>query len=148
MNSILTEGWVYVPVPTTRVEDVYRLLGGGAVRLVEPVGLVSGGIDKDDLGAEWTLAELAQFASGTTKTTRLITRMLDLLAAQPGDRFSTHDLVDRLGVNPTGLRGALAALSRHLKAHYPGYSTPFDTESGRYSLTAQTAAVWSKARQD
>jgi len=95
---------VYVPVSGKHLAEVYRYLAELGTE-----GPVTGNAEEEDsplpggtgggLGdAPWTTAELSQLASGTTTTTRLITQVMDVLASRPGERYSTTDLVERLGV--------------------------------------------------
>ena len=82
---------------------------------------------------------------------------MDVLAEQPGERYSTTDLVERLGVARNSLRGALSALTRHVKKHYPNHSWPFGWVWGGhlgqgfeaemyYWLEPETATTWKEAR--
>jgi len=159
----LAEGLAYVPVPASHLQEVYSLLaeltGASAVDVAIKGSPLPGGTVGGALGnATWTAAELAQLGSGTTATTKLVSRVMDVLAEQPGERYSTTDLVERLGVARNSLRGALAALTRHVKKHYPDHSWPFGWAWGGtlgegfeaemyYSLNPETAATWAEARE-
>ena len=158
-----TEELAYVPVPMAHLAAVFSLMadltGSSTVDVSVEQSPLPGGTLGGALGnAPWTVAELAQIALGTMATTKLVTRMMDVLAEQPGERYSTTDLVERLGVARTSLRGALAALTRHVKKHYPEHSWPFQWEWGvdlgegfeaemYYSIEPEMAVTWTEARR-
>lgn len=159
----LNEGLAYVPVPMPYLAEVLRLVadrtGPATVADVADVGvspLPEGTIGATSGGDPWTVAELSQIALGTTETTRVATKVMDVLAQRPGEHFSTTDLVDTLGVARNNLRGALSALTRHINKHYPNHWWPFRASWGGelgggfeaemyYRIDPETAAAWSEA---
>lgn len=155
----------YMPVPVPLLPEMYRVLAeltAGVVDEPEPGGgsPLPGGTLAGDLGENgvgWDAADLARLAATDMATTRLISRMLDVLAETPDQRYTTSDLVERLDVSKANLRGSLAALTRHIKRHYAGLGWPMIFEWGgdvgegapmetHYKVTPELAAIWRQVR--
>ncbi|MBX7267144.1 hypothetical protein KIF24_14745 [Micromonospora sp. Llam7] len=150
------EGMVLVAVPLAYIPHVARLLADldarrrvGQVprRRVEPV---------PPSPANWTVEALRRLSQGCSVTHRTVTAVLDALAAEPGRLFTVHDLAQATGRHRKKIVGALAGLTRLLKAHYDyaGRGLPFDRVAGRpeaprelrYTIDAVRAARWREAR--
>jgi hypothetical protein len=107
----------------------------------------------------WTVDELKRFASTDLASANTVGRVLDVLATgEPEDPwFSTTRLVELTGVPRNNLKGAFAALTRHLSRHYPDHGwmlkvkwgshfEPKRTPEGYYSLDAEQRQQWKQAR--
>jgi hypothetical protein len=81
----------------------------------------------------------------------LVSRMLDVLAARRSDWIGTTELVGLLGVEKTKLRGTLAALTRHVKAHYGRLNWPMKFEwngtEATYKINPDVAELWPSVRE-
>jgi len=165
-----TEQFVSVPVPAeyvTRVMALVAALSTGdetPVTVKEPEPAVAAA-DANDVGkvrellpgVPWSVDDLARLASASLFTTRTVAHMLDVLAETPGRWHTTTDLVDRLGIVRSNLKGVLSALTRHVRKHYRRSNWPLTTEWGpnlgdhpaemHYRLDDEAAAArWREAR--
>lgn len=146
--------YVYVPVPSHLVDQVqaYVVQLSGAVSPEAPPGQGAG-----TPAGRWTVALLRKFAQTQLSSTQNVSRLLDVLADQPGEYVSTTQLVGDLSIDRTQLRGALSALTRHLNKHFDGRGWPmrwieqlspspqFKTEFF-YTMDDDTAQKWKDAR--
>jgi hypothetical protein len=154
---------VPVHVPVDRLQEVYALLASpprssaavGTTDVPSPwTPPASNGLTK----VPWTEDELQAFINSGTKTARVVTALVDILVSEPGAQFTTSTLMKRLDVGHDELRGVLAALSRHVRAHYrrtnwffkftwgPELGPDFPAEA-HYSISPEVAAAWIRARK-
>lgn len=130
------ETFVHVPVPVDRVLEVYALLSApraesGRAGESSPEELPRESPWTPPAGGKglprrtWSAEDLARFINSGTKTSRTVAAMMDVLAEKPGEQVTTTELVERLGVTKHELRGALAALTRHIHKHYNRNNWPF-----------------------
>ncbi|WP_205808118.1 hypothetical protein [Micromonospora sp. HNM0581] len=152
-----TEGMVLVAVPLAYLPHVARLLADldarqrvGSVprRRVEPVARPA--------ESDWTVEDLRRLGQGRSATHRTVAAVLDALAAEPGRLFTVGDLAEGTGRPRKKIIGAMAGLTRLLKAHYDyaGRGFPFDRVPGRpesprelcYTMDRARAARWQEAR--
>lgn len=118
------------------------------------------GLDGDDVESGevfWSVEDLRRFAETPTTTSATIGKVLDVLEKAPQTYFSTSQLEQETGVPRSNLKGALAALTRHLKAHYEARGWMFQYEwgprlgaghpaEGHYTISAEQAVRWREAR--
>jgi hypothetical protein len=117
--------YVYVPVPRQFVPEVQAYiveLSAAASKAAEPEPEVKA--LGEQLTEQWTVELLRQLSETQLSSTRNVSRVLDVLAEQPGDYVSTASLVESLDVDRNQLRGALSAFTRHLNKHYDGRYWP------------------------
>jgi hypothetical protein len=145
---------VPVYVPRRRLYEVYRLLGETSELTAAPTADMVDGLPY----REWTEAEnIALIATGT-KMARSIAALMDSLVEEPDEWFSFTSVMERTGLDIDKLRGALSALTRHVRARYDRYNGPFMCKRGvelgdgfealyYYSVTASAAEAWERARQ-
>src|SRR4051794_1648608 len=125
---------VPVMVPSPYVMEVYAYLAelASAATAADDVGspLPGGtqGGEGEGTVAPWTEADLRRLASTNTISTKLVTRLLDVLAAEPGRRYGTSELVEVLQVNRNALRSALSKLTLHIRKHYARDNWPMKFE--------------------
>lgn len=132
---------VMVPVPRSRLQDVYSLLGGSGARARAGSPKVAGG--------EWTLSAFALIAEEPRKSGLIISQVLDVLAESADTAVAYSDLVDRLGISSNSLRGAFGGFTKI--ANGLGLPMPFHvidngTSNTRYILGAAHAATWKAVR--
>lgn len=105
----------------------------------------------------WSVEDLARFAATPTATSSTIGKVLDVLAEKPGTYFSTSELEEQTGVPRSNLRGAFAALTRHLNKHYGGRASMLTFKwgpelgagypaEGHYALSEDQSSRWKEAR--
>jgi len=149
---------VPVYVPKDRVLDVYRFLGKAAK---------TGAIDESpeaEMEGEaeglpfvpWTHDDLARLAATKTPGITTISSILDrLVAAGPGEWVSTEELAAHVGIDRNHIRGALSALTRHIKKHYGRKNWPFTFKWGPhlgkdgqayYTVSPEVADLWTAVR--
>ncbi|WP_405585078.1 DUF6416 domain-containing protein [Streptomyces sp. NBC_01190] len=155
--------FVAVHVPQEYVMKVYAFiaeLDGSADLGAEsplPGGTKGADPDANRPYAEWEVADLRSLAATKLPSISRVAAVLDVLAGHPGTRFSTTVLVDRLGIEREQLRGSLAALTRHIHAHYGRGNWPMTFTWGGevdgkqsaeafYSVDETSAARWLEAR--
>ncbi|WP_434741872.1 hypothetical protein [Micromonospora sp. SH-82] len=109
--------------------------------------------------ADWPTAELRQFARGRSKSHGTVLRMLDLLSTRPGEWFSAEEVCATIGVPRHRLGGALAGVSRMLRAH-PAFRdlglplnryvpSSLDGETGTfYWISPEQARRWQEIRAE
>src|ERR1041385_732796 len=120
--------FVPVPVPRQLVLDVYRFVaertrltgeGQPSVRINQPAGL------PDD----WSASEIRRLYSDSAKNMRAI---LDAMAARPGEKVYSNDLIEVLSRSRGGtagssiLGGTLGAFGRRVKNRYRKNNWPFE----------------------
>ncbi|WP_432050161.1 hypothetical protein [Verrucosispora sp. NA02020] len=150
------DGMVLVAVPLAYVPHVARLLaeldagqrsGPPRTRIDSPPGPPV---------ADWTVEDLRRLSRGRSATHRTVAAVLDALAAAPDRLFTVRDLAQATGRPRKKIVGAMAGLTRLLKAHYDyaGRGLPFARVDGRpeaprelcYTVDARRAACWREAR--
>lgn len=103
------------------------------------------------------MEELRRFAQGCSRTHETVAAILDLLSGMPDQRLPVGEIAARLGSPVDKVIGALAGLTRIVKAYhdYPLLGLPLQrvTQSvpGRsatvsYSVTAEQARRWQAVR--
>lgn len=147
---------VPVYVPKDRVLDVYRFLGE-----VAEVGVIdeSPEIQPEADGlpsVAWSHEDLARLAATKTPGITTISSILDrLVAAGPEVWVSTEELAAHVGVDRNHIRGALSALTRHIKKHYGRKNWPFTFKWGPhlgkdgqayYTVSSEVADLWTAVR--
>ncbi|MFI7024930.1 hypothetical protein ACIBMZ_19655 [Micromonospora sp. NPDC049900] len=150
------DGMVLVAVPMAYVPHVARLLaeldagqraGPPHARVAPPPGPPA---------ADWSVDDLRRLSRGRSATHRTVAAVLDALAAEPDRLFTVRDLAQATGRPRKKIVGAMAGLTRLLKAHYDyaGRGLPFARVDGRpeasrelcYTVDARRAACWREAR--
>lgn len=132
----MSEDFVYVPVPTRWVEDIYQRLGELAA-----TGPDAGGVKVPDTLDESLVGRM--FAESQEKHRKLML----FLAEHPNQWFTTPQLASDLGLDsPRQLAGMLGAFGRRSKHRYGG-RTPWESawdpnqEVSRHSMTDEIAAA-------
>lgn len=149
-------GMVLVAVPLAYMPYVARLLADlDARQRIAPVPRRRSAPVPATQG--WTVDELRRLSLGGSATHRTVAAMLDALAAEPGRQFTVQELSQATGRPRQKIVGAMAGLTRLLKAHhdYAGRGLPFDRSPGRpeaprelcYSVDQHRAADWRTARR-
>lgn len=98
-----------------------------------------------------------RLASSEAPSIVLICQMLDELAQTPDRLVPTSEIVSHIGVSRDVLRGALGALTRHVKKHFRDLGWPMTMQWGGdlgdghamesyYSLSSENAREWKRAR--
>jgi len=143
-----------VHVPRRHLSAVY-----GFIASLDSAAVPSS-VDNDEtepVEVTWPVEDLRRFAETPTATSVTIGKVLDVLAASPGEYFSTSQLEDQTGVPRQNLKGAFSALTRHVNAHYqardwmltcswgPDLGANYPAES-HYILSEQQATRWIEAR--
>ncbi|MBQ1024842.1 hypothetical protein [Micromonospora sp. C95] len=152
-----TEGMVLVAVPLAYVPHVARLLADlDARQRMAPVPRRRVNPVSRPPESEWTVEDLRQLSQGPSATHRTVAAVLDALAAEPERLFTVGDLAEVTGRPRKKIIGAMAGLTRLLKAHYDyaGRGFPFDRVPGRpeaprelcYTMDRVRAGRWREAR--
>ncbi|MCZ7423235.1 hypothetical protein O7605_27390 [Verrucosispora sp. WMMA2121] len=152
-----TEGMVLVAVPLAYVPHVARLLADlDARQRVAPVPRRRVDPVSRPPESDWTVADLRRLSQGRSATHRTVAAVLDALASEPERLFTVGELAETTGRPRKKIVGAMAGLTRLLKAHYDyaGRGFPFDRVPGRpeaprelcYTMDRARAARWREAR--
>lgn len=156
MNDATQGGLVLVPVPDKRVLAVYALLTDLERSAATPAAS-SALSEEEPVEVTWSVEDLRRFAATPTTTSVTIGKVLDVLAQEPGRYFSTTELEEQTGVPRSNLKGAFAALTRHINKHYGGrgwmltfkwgsHLGPGHLEEAHYTLSDDQADRWKEAR--
>ncbi|TCC00682.1 hypothetical protein E0H26_01470 [Micromonospora zingiberis] len=148
---------VLLAVPLAYVPHVARLLADlDARQRITPVPRRRPRPVPDVPVRDWTVDELRRLSQGASATHRTVAAMLDALAAEPGRQFTVQELSQAIGRPRQKIIGAMAGLTRLLKAHhdYAGRGLPFDRVPGRpeaprelcYRVDQHRADCWRRAR--
>lgn len=171
MNSPLDfEELVPIPVPRSRVNEVYRLLASppaeaspAASAAPALAGLPDDGTTEHDSSTvQWTVEDFrALIADGKTGTFRC-TKMLDVLARRPDEAVGLRELEQEAGLGHNEVRGAVSGMTHFCGLRWPdadsrriapwtkiGRRIDRDDQRGEfaYALTASRARNWLRARQ-
>ncbi|MGI5339158.1 hypothetical protein ACQEVS_18085 [Streptomyces sp. CA-181903] len=151
--------FVSVPVPSQFVTQVYAFLADLAGTATAPSA--DGGAGPQEDGewpfVEWSVQDLRTLAADQLYSVQVVTRVLDILAERPGDRFSYTSLVEQLDMDRKRLRGVLSAFTRVVHKHYGRRNWPMswvEAPSGEADLKSEffyttnevTATRWREAR--
>ncbi|MFD4660326.1 hypothetical protein ACFWP2_32435 [Kitasatospora sp. NPDC058444] len=112
--------FISVPVPSQHVTQVYALLAelAGTTAGASKEG-VSGPLEDGEWPfVEWSVQDLRRLTEDQLDSVQVVTRVLDILAKQPGGRVSYTSLVEALDVDRKRLRGVLSAFTRVVHKHY------------------------------
>lgn len=154
MTSTTEDALVPVHVPRQHLSAVYGFIA--SLDSADPI-VIAGADDSDPAEVIWPAEDLRRFAQTPSATSISIGKVLDVLAAAPGEYLSTTQLEDKTGVPRQNLRGAFSGLTRHVKAHYgargwmltyvwgPDLGPSYPAES-HYILSEEQAARWIEAR--
>lgn len=118
-----SEAFVLVPVPPSRVLDVYALLAEDGKEAVST--------------GSWSRRALEELFSRVRSGVTLA--LIDLLSGRPDTWVSTSEVVQSMDVSETELRAALSGFTRTIKAHLGRSDWPFAVRSGRSNGAMQTA---------
>ncbi|MFV2100951.1 hypothetical protein [Micromonospora sp. LOL_024] len=151
------EGMVLVAVPLAYVPQVARLLADlDARQWVEPVPRRRAALraGHPTPAAQWGVEDLRRLSQGGRATYRTVTVVL---AAEPDRLFTVPDLAQATGRPRKKIVGAMAGLTRLLKAYYDyaGRGLPFVRVAGRpeaprelcYTMDRTRSERWREARQ-
>ncbi|WP_433528063.1 hypothetical protein ACQPYA_17005 [Micromonospora sp. CA-263727] len=152
------EGMVLVAVPLAYIPHVARLLADlDARQRVTPAPRRRAEPERSEPTTDWTVDDLRRLGQGRSATHRTVAAVLDALAAEPDRLFTVRDLAQATGRPRKKIIGAMAGLTRLLKAHYDyaGRGLPFARVTGRpeaprelcYTVDARRAARWREARR-
>lgn len=145
-QSQIPSAFQYIPVPNHHVSAVFRLLAELDAGI--PVAITNEG---------WSNADLARLERGEVETTIILSEVMDVLAASPGDWFDITELAKATNRDRSQIRMLWTHLTRHLKAHYDGAGWPVNAKWGTnlapqrdavvyYSLDHDQAAQWKEVR--
>ena len=141
--------FVPVPVPRQLVVDVYRFVAERSRLTVEAQPSV-GTNQAAGLPDNWSASEIKRLYSDSAKNMRAI---LDAMAARPGERVSSNDLIEVLSRSRGGaagssiLGGTLGAFGRRVKNRYRKNKWPFDahwiseTNQNYYVMSPAVATI-------
>ncbi|MFB9849904.1 hypothetical protein ACFFMR_05850 [Micromonospora andamanensis] len=149
---------VLVAVPLAYIPHVARLLADlDARQRVGPVPRRRADPAPGPAESDWTVEDLRRLSQGRSATHRTVCAVLDALAAEPERLFTVGELAEATGRPRKKIIGAMAGLTRLLKAHYDyaGRGFPFDRVPGRpeaprelcYTMDRVRAARWREAQQ-
>ncbi|MGY0067997.1 hypothetical protein ACWZEH_14450 [Streptomyces sp. QTS137] len=153
--------FIPVPVPAQHVTRVYALLAELDLEEGEMSSPLPGGTQGAEPDGSWPVEEWTENPGSLIATDlpsiQRVAAMLDFLAAEPERAYSTTVLVEGINLDRGQIRGALAAFTRHLHAHYGRGNWPMkferatDPEStypaeASYPLDKENAARWQEAR--
>ena len=149
-------GFQYVPVPNEHVAAVLAFLG---TRLTAAADLPAAPEHADDAATDgWSDAELRRFTSWGTKTSRIVTALLDLLSERPGidGALGTQELVEKLEkiegleVDYNVMKNQPTQVSRTLHTHFTELEAPYLSYWGGsemlYYVTPERAEQWQRIR--
>jgi hypothetical protein len=157
MTTPTAEGdLIMIPVPRKHLMAVYGFLA----QLDRGDQTEEDSVEDDaeeDVPFVWSVEDLRRFAETPTATSDTIGKVLDVLAAVPGEYLPTSDLEEKTGVPRNKLKGAFSALTRHINTHYDGQGWMLMWEWGsalgaghlaetHYMLNDEQAARWKEAR--
>jgi hypothetical protein len=156
-HSAPEDSLVNVLVPARHLMEVYAFLGGLNGTAVTRSDASNTGSAAQVDSQVWSIDDLRRFALTPTKTSSTIGKVLDVLAEQPDAWVSTGALESATGVPRANLKGAFAALTRHLNAHYGGRDwmlryhwgpsvDPSYPAEAHYTLSTERAELWKEAR--
>ena len=105
----------------------------------------------------WTEEKLHRLAAGDTKTTQLISEIMDILAAAPDEALTVDELAERTGHPHSQVTLLWTHASRPLARHHGTSKPPVSRRWGDqlrpprenvvyYYMTAEQAAMWGRAR--
>ncbi|WP_159599934.1 hypothetical protein [Agromyces humi] len=154
MNDLPTSdsaGFQYVPVPNEHVPAVYRYLAELTVPAAQPAATAAE--SRNEL--PWSDEDLARLKARSYETTVIVSDIMDILAAHPGDWFTNAELAEALNRQPSQIVSLWSSLSRHLNKHYGRSQFPMETKSGKrfnprkpegvyYRLTDDQAEQWNR----
>ncbi len=117
-----------VPVRSDLVEEVYRFI---ADRSSAGASAASGSGEESARLGSWSDEDLRAIVAAATSLPSLerTCRVMDELAAQPGQRFTITELTQRLGLTHGELRGGFSGFTRWINGVWgeSDNSWPFDT---------------------
>ncbi|MFI6162962.1 hypothetical protein ACIA59_23805 [Micromonospora haikouensis] len=156
---------VLVAIPRAHLSRLAALLAELDAEIVEPGRVASRTVAPPVPAAElspplpqdWPVEDLRRFAAGRSASHRTIVAVLDVLATEPDRPFAMAELTQRTGLTRSKIVGALAGLTRLVKAHYDyaRFGLPLtriiEQPEGTpkvfsYTLSARQALRWRDAR--
>lgn len=166
MNSLLEACWM--PVEPQYVPEVHALLQSlrgrdgtdvTAAAAADPGGNASrvGRRRHNDGGVVWDGDEYAAFMAAGKESYRRVRAFGDVLAAAPGEQFTTTRACERAGITPSQLRAALGKFTTWMSTNIDDEQWPFGWAYGEdvdptnpgefhYRMSEEQAAAWRAAR--
>jgi hypothetical protein len=144
--------YVMVPVPEGLVTEVMRLITDRADELVPPSADEVPGADAPP-AVPWTVEDLVRLHATPNATARTIGAMLTALSECAPEPMGTSALAEATGVPRANIKGALSALTRHIRKHYGRSNWPMTFQWGPnvdpalpaeaiYHVDVETAEMW------
>lgn len=107
--------------------------------------------------ADWPVEELRRLSAGRSRSLQTVLPVLDYLAEQPEVFHRVPDIVAALGLPPERITGAMAGLTRIVKAHHDFAAwglpvhrrltrEPGSTQMVSYSMSTVQADRWRQVR--
>lgn len=144
---MLGKEFINVPVPADRVEEVYAVLG-------QPRQSAAEATPAQEHPAENPPIEEALVIRAYEESPPGMVAVFDYLSEHPDRHVPMKELADGVGRRPDQVGGVLGAYGRRRKNRYGhAKSWPFssswdwDTNQGRYKMSAEVAAIIAKARE-
>ncbi|MBE1531984.1 helix-turn-helix transcriptional regulator [Actinomadura algeriensis] len=152
--------FVPVPVPAQYVSHVYAYLAEltGTAASPGPAAPSKSWSGDDPLPVvEWTVDDFRRLMIEPLSSSQVFTRVLDLLANEPGKGVGYTELARRLGMERANLQGNFSAFTRFVRRQYarrnwpitvaeePGSEPGYERELF-YTMNATAADRWLKAR--
>ncbi|NCD15981.1 MAG: hypothetical protein EOL91_01460 [Actinobacteria bacterium] len=145
--------FVNVPVPAHLVTEVMRFIAQHTEQSSLGDEQPANEATSPGRTVPWSASDLARLRSTDMTTARTVSALLDVLASTPDTWLTTSELETRTGIPRKQLKGALSALTRHIRKHYARDNWPMEykwgahfTESapleGHYRLDTATATLW------
>lgn len=154
------EELVSLAIPAQYVEQVARLIARLEAEEkqrrtpAEPEHPGRGRRPATQLSGAWTSTDLQRLIAGRGATHQTVFQILDVLAERPDEHLSTAQVCDAIGEPKDRIKGAMAGLTRVVKAHfaYDKLGLPLnrevipETRQVFYWLTMDQAVRWQAAR--
>jgi hypothetical protein len=110
-------------------------------------------------GEEWSKADLRELAHGRQESLLRVSRMMDVLAASPGQKLALSELAAATGYTAGELQGGLSGLTRWINNKWDTGGWPFLVQQGEsktagrsseshYWMHKATAARWKSIREE
>jgi hypothetical protein len=83
----------------------------------------------------------------TRRTPRIVTKMLDFLAAAPGTSYRSDVIGRNINEPAESVSAALRKLNGYFESRFGRTDRPFTQAANAYAVTAAQAKAWTEARQ-
>lgn len=145
VEQVPVEGVVYIPVPATRLLDVYAALS----RLGVPVHGESGRPAEPQSAKTYNWDAQAIYRLNREVRHPAVRTMLDLCAGKPDQWVSILEVMEQSGLKKPKVRAALAGFTMLLKSRFGTKVWPLSWEwidgHAHYRMDRETSGYWQAA---